>query len=117
MSRIAPSEQKLRGGYYTPQPIAEFLARWAIQSPQTKVPEPSCGDGSIIEAAIQVLLAQGASKHQVAELVKGVEIEDEERAKALSRYAQLASIKNGSPIHGGDFFAYYFKLLYFMYYF
>ncbi len=106
MSKEAPSDQKLRGGYYTPQPIAEFLARWAIQSPQAKVLEPSCGDGSIIEAAIQVLLAQGTSKHQVAELVKGVELEDEERAKALSRYAKLASLKNGSPIHGGDFFAY-----------
>lgn len=106
MSNLVPTEQKLRGGYYTPQPIAEFLARWAIQSPQTTILEPSCGDGSIIEAAIQVLLAQGASKHQMVELVKGVELEDEERAKSLSRYAKLASIKNGNPIHGGDFFSY-----------
>jgi adenine-specific DNA-methyltransferase len=30
--------QKLRGGYYTPKPIADFLARWAIQTPITTVP-------------------------------------------------------------------------------
>ena len=31
--------QKIRGGYYTPKPIADFLARWAIQTPTTKVLE------------------------------------------------------------------------------
>jgi len=25
------STQKLRGGYYTPKAIAEFLSRWAIR--------------------------------------------------------------------------------------
>lgn len=37
--------QKLRGGYYTPPDLAEFLVRWvAARSPQS-VLEPSCGDG------------------------------------------------------------------------
>lgn len=106
MNKLTPSYQKLRGGYYTPQPIAEFLARWAIQSPQTKVLEPSCGDGAILAAAIQELLAQGATKRQIFDLVKGVELDTEERAKALQRYTQLAKLNNGSPVHSGDFFAY-----------
>lgn len=106
MSKEAPSYQKLRGGYYTPQAIAEFLARWAIQSPQTKVLEPSCGDGSILTAAIKELRAQGATKQQISELVKGVELDNEERAKALQRYAQFATLKNENPIHSGDFFAF-----------
>lgn len=106
MSKEAPSYQKLRGGYYTPPPIAAFLARWAIQSPQTKVLEPSCGDGAILAAAITELLAQGAAKQQISTLVKGVELDEEERAKALRHYTQRATIKNGTPIHGGDFFSY-----------
>ena len=37
-----PSYQKLRGGYYTPKLIADFLASWAIRSPADEVLEPSC---------------------------------------------------------------------------
>ena len=31
--------QKLRGGYYTPPPLAEYLARWAIRGPRERVLE------------------------------------------------------------------------------
>lgn len=51
MSKLAPTHQKLRGGYYTPQPIADFLAWWAIRSPSDSVLEPSCGDGILVESA------------------------------------------------------------------
>jgi adenine-specific DNA-methyltransferase len=54
-----PSKQKLRGGYYTPQPIADFLAHWAIRSPNDTVLEPSCGDGSMLSAAAKTLIKHG----------------------------------------------------------
>ena len=41
---------KLRGGYYTPSNIAEFIIRWANISPLNSVLEPSCGDGSFLAA-------------------------------------------------------------------
>lgn len=37
---------KLRGGYYTPDKISEFIAEWAIRKTSDSVLEPSCGDGS-----------------------------------------------------------------------
>jgi adenine-specific DNA-methyltransferase len=39
--KIVPTYQKLRGGYYTPKPIADFLAQWAIQSSATSVLDPA----------------------------------------------------------------------------
>ena len=44
---------KLRGGYYTPSPITEFICSWAIQNENDLVLEPSCGDGNFVEAAIR----------------------------------------------------------------
>lgn len=38
---------KLRGGYYTPDPVARFLAAWVGDSGD-RLLEPSCGDGAIL---------------------------------------------------------------------
>lgn len=42
--------QKLRGGYYTPQFLADFVTQWAIQKNPQFILEPSCGDGVFIQA-------------------------------------------------------------------
>ena len=63
----APSYQKLRGGYYTPMPIAAFLSSWAITSDADRVLEPSCGDGVFVEAAAKRLQILGA-KNATAQL-------------------------------------------------
>ncbi|MDQ3748101.1 MAG: class I SAM-dependent methyltransferase [Acidobacteriota bacterium] len=42
--------EKLRGGFYTPEPIAEFILRWGINgSNNLEILEPSCGDGVFLE--------------------------------------------------------------------
>lgn len=41
---------KLRGGYYTPQPVAKFLTRWIINGRCSAILEPSCGDGAFFRA-------------------------------------------------------------------
>jgi adenine-specific DNA-methyltransferase len=102
----ALSYQKLRGGYYTPQPIAHFLAQWAVQSSTALILEPSCGDGEILEAALQALVERGASKEEAIFQTHGVEIETQERDKALDRLRSLGFQPDESTIHGGDFFAY-----------
>lgn len=42
--------QKLRGGYYTPLPIAELLSRWVLARGARTILEPCCGDGIFLHA-------------------------------------------------------------------
>ena len=58
-NKEAPTEQKIRGGYYTPSVLADYLCRWAIRSPSDQVLEPSCGDGSFIVSAASLLDGTG----------------------------------------------------------
>ena len=106
MAKPAPSYQKLRGGYYTPKPIADFLAHWAIQSPEAEVLEPSCGDGVLLQSAFEALVERGAEPQRAAELLHGVEIDGREGRKAISRIEALCVKPPTSLIHPGDFFAY-----------
>lgn len=44
------SKEKLRGGFYTPEPIASFILKWAFNgNKELDVLEPSCGDGVFLE--------------------------------------------------------------------
>jgi len=44
------SAEKLRGGFYTPAQIAEFILRWGINGKKdSDILEPSCGDGVFLE--------------------------------------------------------------------
>ena len=72
----APTSRKMRGGYYTPPALADYLCRWAIRSPSDRVIEPSCGDGAFISAAAPLLEAHGS--------ITAVEIVPEEIEKARS---------------------------------
>jgi len=101
-----PTYQKLRGGYYTPEPMANFLADWAIRSLDEQVLEPSCGDGNILVAAAKHLLALGASPDTLDQQLHGVELDPREAAKAIQRLQALdISLTANNLIHVGDFFA------------
>jgi len=44
------SAEKLRGGFYTPEPIASFILKWGVNgSSNYNILEPSCGDGVFLE--------------------------------------------------------------------
>ena len=44
------SKEKLRGGFYTPEPIASFILKWAFNgNKELDVLEPSCGDGVFLK--------------------------------------------------------------------
>lgn len=107
----SPTDQKLRGGYYTPKPIADFLARWAILSPKAEILEPSCGDGVILESALETLLSLGASKSSPP-LLYGVEIDPVEAEAARQRLQSLDIPPAVAQIWQGDFFAYCKENLY-----
>ena len=89
---------KLRGGYYTPHEISEFITKWAISDTSESVLEPSCGDGSFIKALTDCYKELGATDEQIKSGVLGIE-QDEIEAEKASLY--------GATIACGDFFNYY----------
>ena len=93
---------KLRGGYYTPEKIAEFIATWAIRTKNDEILEPSCGDGSFISAIADRLHKMGASDQSIKHNVTGVELDKVEASKA-SQY--------GPNVVQSDFFTYYQKCI------
>lgn len=84
------TEQKLRGAYYTPPAIADFILRWGIKAGYNgDILEPSCGDGVFLEC-----MANGTMPHNS---VTAIEYDAEEAEKARS-------IKlHGSNVINGDF--------------
>lgn len=93
---------KLRGGYYTPKKIAEFIATWAIRTKNDEILEPSCGDGSFISAIADRLHEMRASDQSIKHNVTGVELDKVEASKA-SQY--------GPNVVQSDFFTYYQKCI------
>ena len=89
---------KLRGGYYTPDKISEFIAEWAIQKASDSVLEPSCGDGSFLNAITSRYRKLGATNKQIQNNVLGIELDDIEAAK---------SAQYGATVVCKDFFTYY----------
>lgn len=71
------SAQKLRGGYYTPEALAQYLSEWVAEIDPQKVLEPSCGDGIFLTCLARLLRA-GAE-------ITGIELEEGEAATARSR--------------------------------
>mgnify|MGYP006430661393 CR=1 FL=1 len=40
------SPEKLRGGYYTPSSITDFIVNWGMEISPSNILEPSSGDGA-----------------------------------------------------------------------
>lgn len=97
--------QKLRGGYYTPPVIAQFLATWAIQSKADKVLEPSCGDGSLLDAAARRLLHLGATPGNASRQLQAIELYESEAVLARTRLENLG-LSCDDVILVADFFTY-----------
>jgi adenine-specific DNA-methyltransferase len=86
-------QSKLRGGYYTPAPIAQVLADWAIRSGDYRVLEPSAGDGAFVEAVAHRLV----DGH-----IDAVELYEAEASKIRDR------VPGGTAnVVAGDVFAWY----------
>lgn len=77
--------QKLRGGYYTPADVADFLTRWALEGRPRRILEPACGDGAFIAAL-------GRSPESSVETVVACEIDPAEAACAKRQAAGLDGV-------------------------
>lgn len=81
------SVEKLRGGVYTPEPIAEFILRWGINgSNNFDILEPSCGDG--------VFLVQIKKNGLKYKSITAVELDPVEAEKAEQIYLKNKQIIN-----------------------
>ncbi|WP_182112336.1 MULTISPECIES: class I SAM-dependent methyltransferase [unclassified Actinotalea] len=86
-AKAEPEGDKLRGGYYTPDLIARFVADWVLAA-GTKVLEPACGDGAILRH-----LVRAGTSPQAIEL--------------FSEEAARASAATGVSVVVSDFFRWF----------
>ena len=70
------TDQKLRGGYYTPDDLAAFMVRWVRGISPGSILEPSCGDGVFLEKV---------ATHLGDPAVMAFEIDREEATKSMRR--------------------------------
>lgn len=96
---------KLRGGYYTPPALADWLCAWAIRRGTDRVLEPSCGDGSFLAAAARRLSSVGAV--DIAEQLRGIEIVGDEAATARKRLRGIVGARAAGIVKTGDFFSWW----------
>ncbi|MFQ5544061.1 MAG: Eco57I restriction-modification methylase domain-containing protein [Nitrospiria bacterium] len=95
--------RKLRGGYYTPLELAQYLVGWGIREDTERILEPSCGDGNFVLAILQHL----ANTPEFSPAITAIELIPDELNKAQSRAMQFD--KNGTEIEWvcQDFFEAY----------
>src|SRR5258708_4311469 len=77
------NQQKRRGGYYTPNILADYLTKWALQGKASRILEPSTGDGNFVVSVLRNL-QQNNSNGDKQEIV-AIEIEKDELSKAKLR--------------------------------
>ena len=100
-------KQKLRGGYYTPKLLADFLTEWAIRTGKERIVEPSCGDGNFIVSALERLHSLRSSSE--ARIV-AVELDTHEVVKAQTRVAAINRRGTQVDWRNSDFFKVYSEL-------
>ncbi|MCG2717944.1 MAG: class I SAM-dependent methyltransferase [Nanoarchaeota archaeon] len=87
------SKEKLRGGFYTPEPIANFILKWAVNENENyDILEPSCGNGAFLEQ-----IKKNKFKYHS---ITAIEFDQVEAKKACNIRLPNITILNG------DFFAY-----------
>lgn len=96
------SIKKLRGSYYTPKELSDFIVKLFINDLDIKtILEPSCGDGIFLESVVNIL------NIEKIDYFKAVEIVREEVDKTKEKFRNY---KNIDIIHG-DFILMYDELI------
>lgn len=91
------SEQKLRGAYYTPESLANFIVKVAIKSAHSTILEPSSGDGIFIDSLYNQNFVDGHTK------ITAIEIEPLEAKKITDKHTN----KKELDVRCEDFFDFY----------
>lgn len=81
------SKDKLRGGFYTPAPIADFILKWAFNgNREYDILEPSCGDGMFLQQ-----IQEGGFAYNS---ILATELDPEEAVKAQGHNVQNCVVEN-----------------------
>lgn len=84
------SSQKLRGGYYTPKALTDYIINWAFEGGnKLNILEPSCGDGAFLESLISKINLTD-TKCTAIEL----EIEEAEKSRKSTESCSNIVVKN-----------------------
>jgi adenine-specific DNA-methyltransferase len=75
MPTINAHSRKARGAFFTPPAIAKFLAKWAVEGPESRILDPTCGEAVFLLAAAEELKAKGVGLADTGRLLSGVEID------------------------------------------
>ncbi|MCY3886096.1 MAG: N-6 DNA methylase [Chloroflexi bacterium] len=69
------AHRKSRGAFFTPQPIADFLAAWAInRNAAARILDPTCGEAVFLQAAGALLAQLGAEAADLPDQLVGVDV-------------------------------------------
>jgi len=102
--------QKLRGGYYTPSILSDFLVQWSIRSRTERILEPSCGDGNFVVSLLTHIASKSSKKGQSHIEAVFVEKDKQEIVKAQRRSLQIKNTGSKLQWLPEDFFVAYPKL-------
>lgn len=86
----------MRGGYYTPRELTQFIANWGIEYGDEYILEPSAGEGRFVDSAFRILKAK--NKDVTDTQILAVEIDREESKKISTKQSKVVN---------EDFFHYY----------
>ncbi len=81
--------KKHTGSFYTCNYIADYIAKWAIDTPELCVLEPSFGDGIFIDSAISQFASLGNLKPKII----GVEIQKEPYNLYMEHHATVSGFQ------------------------
>ncbi len=92
--------RKVRGAFFTPNAVCDFISAWAIRSSSDRVLEPSCGEAAFMLSATRRLSSLGAAPAEMQ--IAGSEIHPGSAKTARSLLAD-AGVK--AKVEVGDFLA------------
>lgn len=99
--------QKLRGGYYTPLKLANYIAKWALKGSEQRILEPSAGDGNFVVACLEQSNNSQKVRRKTNLEIVAVEIEKDEIKKGKDRVRDQVNSHHSVTWIKGDFFALY----------
>jgi len=93
--------RKARGAFFTPPAIADYLAHWAVDNPNAKVLDPTCGEAVFLLAAGRRLLDLGCPPADLGHQLYGVDL----HPASLRTSSELLEAEGlGAQLMAEDFF-------------
>lgn len=86
--RLTLVKRKDLGAFYTPSPMANFAAAWAIRSKGDHVLDPGCGDAAFLLSAARRLTSCGAPEACLASQLFGIDLNADAVETAASEFSK-----------------------------